>query len=438
MVAAVAVYAVVLFYSYVAYLNPTWKYYGLTYREPGGAEIGAMAVLLFLAAIAMPLEMRTPSSLVVLMLFIVVYIPTVVITLILDVQRLERYGPSLAALAVAFVILCRTASIRRPAERTEGGLPGSLFANIILASWLMATAVLIFSYGSMMTFVDFTTDVQAVYDQRARGTEAGLIMSYLQTYYSAVMSPTLIALGLARGRMRWVLLGVFGCVVMYMIAAQRTVIFTPAVMLATHILLRSNRRSLRGTVGYVLGISPLIIGSLLIWQTGVAIASLPAVLLVFRSLSLPGLTFSQYYDVFSAEGFTWWSHVKGIGTLVPAPVNLAAEPMWPALGFIVGSRIYHNERLNANANLFSGDGVAAGGALGVLAIGVAAAVWLVILDSACRGWDRRFAVLVTVPTALALTNAHLFTTLTSFGGLFWLVLFHIYKPKPGGGFTGGR
>jgi hypothetical protein len=56
------------------------------------------------------------------------------------------------------------------------------------------------------------------------------------------------------------------------------------------------------------------------------------------------------------------------------------------------------------------------------------AAWLWLLDRASSGWDRRFAIVVALPVAVSLTNGSLFTALLSFGGLFWTLVFHYYKP----------
>jgi hypothetical protein len=146
-------------------------------------------------------------------------------------------------------------------------------------------------------------------------------------------------------------------------------------------------------------------------------------------LGLPGLTFSQYSDVFRVEGYTYWSHVKGFDLIVDAPRSLGADPAWPGLGYIVGDRLYFNPTNNVNANLFSGDGVAAAGVIGVLLIGTVVACWLVLLDRSAGRWHRGFAFLVTLPLGLSLTNGHFTTTLVSFGGLFWLLVF-LFWPNP--------
>ncbi|MCM3576530.1 hypothetical protein M3172_25700, partial [Mesobacillus subterraneus] len=116
--------------------------------------------------------------------------------------------------------------------------------------------------------------------------------------------------------------------------------------------------------------------------------------------------------------------------IIPAPPGFANNPSWPVLGQIVGDAYFGPLiRLNANANLFAGEGVAAGGVPGLLIIGLVWIVWLRVFDICSLGWNRIFVLLVTAPLSLLLTNTHLSTLLISFGGLFWMLLLYYHKPS---------
>jgi hypothetical protein len=232
---------------------------------------------------------------------------------------------------------------------------------------------------------------------------------------------------LLRRRPSLVALGAAGCLVMYMIAAQRTVILLPVAIVGVYAMLRARSWVFRTTALPVLVIAVVIMLSVAYWEDSL-LASLMSMFLVHRTIAVPGLAFSLYYDVFSAEGFTWWSHVRGMGLLISGPPKFVNDPLWPGLGYIIGDRAYGSPGHNYNASLFSQDGIAAAGAVGVLAIGVLLSAWLYVLDRVTRGWNQHFTVLVMLPIAISLTNGSLFTTLLSFGGFFWLAVFALYKP----------
>lgn len=418
-------FAAAIHFAHVTYLYPIWEYYGFTLTPLGTTEFFLIAALVTCGALFMPKTIDSASAVVLLMLYVVVYVPAIVITLSLDTNRLERYLVSLLMLAIAFGISGMAARAKpRMSPRTRP--PDARFIRAVLIGWLILCALLITAYLPIMTF----SGLDDIYDQRAAGASTSIWMGYAQTYFGNVLSPALIALGLTRSRLRWVLIGTTGCVIIYMINAQRTIFLLPIAMIGLDRLLTSKRPFLRTTAFPMLLLAALVVWATIFIDDNV-VASILALFLVFRTLSIPGLTFSQYHDLFASEGYTWWSHIKGLDFFIPPPALLAKDPSWPGLGYIVGDRVYSNVENNVNANLFSGDGLAAAGPFGVVVIGLVFAIWLIALNRATRGWDARFSTLIALPLGLALTNGHFFTTMLSFGGIFWLLVFHFYKPASG-------
>jgi hypothetical protein len=303
---------------------------------------------------------------------------------------------------------------------------------VIEILWWILLATLIVKFGSIMQF----SDIDDVYDQRARGGAAAggaaadsLAMGYVMTYYGSILSPLLLAQGLLRPRGWYIVLGCVGSVVIYAIDGEKSVLFTPVMMLAVHQLVRRRVITSLQTPVLATGLASAA-GLLLATAPSDAESSFGLTLLVHRALGLPAIVFSQYYNLFSEMGYTWWSHVRGISWFVPPPPTLASDPNWPKLGFIVADRVLNAPNTNTNASLFAGDGAAAAGMFGVVIIGVACALWLHVVDRCARGWNRTFTVLCITPAALALTNCHLFTMLLSYGGFFFPLLFALYKPGP--------
>ena len=409
-------------YAITGYLYVNREYHGFTYRPPEPIEVATIVSLVLAVAFVLPIRLSRPSSVIVLFMFLMVYVPSVVITLCLDVpDRLTQYGPSLCALAAAFIAASLASRAPLREARSVETTPGGGFTRSIFALWIVSGGVLLYAFGSIMSLASFVD----VYVQRELGAAEGLGMGYLQTYFSTVLSPALFAIGIVRRQWLPLIAGLIGCFLMYAIAAQRAVLLIPVAMLAVHFMYSG--RAFRRSLAMPIVIISALISTCVFFSDSIA-GTLATVFIVDRSFALPGLTFSQYHDIFGTYGYTFWSHVRGIDLLVPPPMGFVNYPDWPGLGYIVGSIFYGSRIHNVNANPFSADGLAAAGAPGVLVIGVLFAVWLYLLDRAARGWDRRYAILATVPMALLLTNAQLFTVLLSFGGAFWLLLFALYKP----------
>ena len=419
-------YSFALHYAHVVYLNPVWDYYGFTIRPLGPTELAMIFALVTLGGLAMPESIQRPSSIILLLLYIIVYIPTIVFSLSIDSNGTARYAPSLFMLSIGFCSACLATRLlgKRGSVRTFH--PNDLFCRLLLAAWLTFGAALIGTYWSIMTF----SGLDDIYEQRAAGTSSNLWMGYIQTYFGNILSPALISIGLVRRQIYPVAAGVVGCLIIYMINAQRTIFLLPIAIFGLYFILKANNPIFRSTAFSLIALLPILIIPSTFYESDLT-SGFVSLFIVFRTLSLPGLTFSQYFDTFDTDGYTFWSHIKGFDLIAPAPAAFSGHSAWPNLGYIIGDRIYGNIENNVNANLFSGDGAAAAGAFGVLVIGLVLAAWLVLFDKVSRGWDATFAALVALPMGLALTNGHFFTTMLSFGGLFWLLIFHFYKPSSG-------
>jgi hypothetical protein len=416
-------YALTLYYAHVTYLNPIWGYQGFSYRPPDAAEALLMIALLTAGGALLPATLARPSSIIVLLLYVIVYVPTAVLTLSLAGQPLERYGMGLVMLGIGFAIVCLAARQRMTAEGQ--GVPSARFWVPLVVLWAICGAAIVLRYYPTMRFATLAQ----VYLQRAvAGTvDAGPLLGYAQTYFSLVFGPALVAIGLAKGRWLLVALGTIGGVIMYMVNAQRTLILLPFVLMALHLMLTTRFAFVRSTPFLILFLSAVVLVAVASPDDNL-ITSFFALYVVNRTIGIPGLTFAQYYDLFGTSAFTWWSHVKGLSLVVAQPVDYLGDWAWPNLGFMVGDRVLRSPTLNANANLFASDGVAAAGALGVSLIAIALAAWLWVLDRVSAGWSQKFGILITLPMAVSLTNGSLFTTLLSFGGLFWTLTFYLYKP----------
>lgn len=416
-------YAIALHVTHIYFLNQDWEYWGFSYSAPGLKEMLIMFVLVTLGAALLPTVMTRASTIILLLLFEVVYVPTVVITLSLIPDSLEHYGFSLVMLSLGFSIACFCTRLRPRGEVRAEYIPGDQFCKVFLYCWLVCAALLIAKYGAIMSFVG----LEDVYAQRAASISDNIFVGYLQTYFSNILSPALMALGLIKSRKHLFFLGVVGCILMYMISAQRTIFLLPVVMVIQFLLLRSRFLFFRTSALPLLVLSVIVVAVTFLYRDN-AVAGLLSTYLVFRTLAIPGLSFSQYFDLFDKIGFTWWSHIKGLDALVGAPASLVNDPSWPELGHIVGEQVYRNVENNVNANLFCGDGAAACGALGVLVIGIVLTIWLRLLDRSTAGWNRNLTILLVLPVGLSLTNGPFFTTMLSFGGVFWLLIFYLFKP----------
>jgi hypothetical protein len=402
--------------AHAGYLNLYWGYFGFRYESPSICQYSFAFLIILIPALTLPLWLNRASAIVLSTLFVVVFIPTIVITIGLSESSISQYGFQLAAMAVVM----STCSIMTSVQFRGSGhkIPGKNLSAVFICMFIVSVCILLFVYRDV---IDFVSEVD-VYSQRSAGAATNIWMGYLQTYFLLVISPFILVKGLVSKNVLLIGIGVFGCIFMYTINAQRSALLLPIAIISIYMLLNSRIPLFRTSAFQLIALN-ICLAVLLSLERGTRYVDYALNLFVFRTISLPGLTFSQYNDLFSKFGFTLWSHVKGISLIIAPPPELAWNERWPGLGYIVGEFVYGNPIHNVNANLFSSDGVAAAGSLGILAIGCLLLVWIYLLDRFSRDCDPRFIIPLIFGSAFSLTNGPLFTCLLSFGGLFWLFLF---------------
>lgn len=423
--ACTLIYAAALVHCYLSYLNPVWDYFGFKLAPLTGDRLAFGLVALTATALCQQHRLVTPAALIVFILYFNVFVPGVVTSLLLTADAIERYGAILVCMALVFIsagLSLRQQSFDpRAADRIDPALE-----RFVLIVWMICGVALVLAYASVMNLASLD-DQSTIYEQRELGTARSPVLGYLQTFFSNIFNPTLLLIGLYRKRHAWTIGGLLGGVLMYSITAQRTVLMLPMFVVLIFMLLNSRRFA--GAATYII---MLFLAAAMVvaneFQEDNLFAAAVALLLTFRTVAIPGLTISQYHDLFGEIGFTFWSHVKGFDLFVPAPHYAHGDHLWPNLGYIVGDKTYGAPAFNVNANLFAGDGVAAAGAIGVLVIGLVFIAWIKWIDRLARPWSPLFATMALLPPAISLTNGHFFTTLLSFGGLFWIVAFKYFKP----------
>ena len=424
---ATAAYAGTLYFAYVHYLHPVWDYFGFKFAAPDNTRVAMGAFFLLLTSLSQPTNIGHPAPLSLFVLYFNVYIPSVVVTLTVSSDSSQRYGAILSALTAVFVIAGLLLRNQRVASGTTT-MPEKL-GKLMWALWLAAASMLLVNYYEVMS-LSTGLNIEDIYEQRVAGTASTPVLAYTQTFFSSVFSPGLLAIGIAQRSKLAVLAAIAGAIMMYAITAQRTILLLPAIMLLVHHTI--NWRVSRSYAPSIIlcALATVFLCSTLFYEESF-VAGVLALMVTFRTIAIPGLTLSQYEDLFSTIGRTNWAHVKGVDLFIAKPEFAQAESLWPNLGYIVGDQTYNNPIFNVNANLFAGDGVAAGGAFGVLVIGAVFIAWLKLLERACKGWPNSFTCLAFLPIAIAMTNGHFFTTMLSFGGIFWIVIMIGMNPSRG-------
>ena len=405
--------------SHALYLSSEQDYWGFFEPTLDASKIFAMIMMLALPTLAMPVKFDRASSVILLLLFLLVFVPAVVINLENFQNGIERYGALLSALSfgMALLFVAVRAFGSTPAA-TPRYFPSRAITKVFALAWAFCAVLLLALYHDSMSFQSLAD----VYGQRARGAASSLAVGYAQVYFAYVFNPFLFAYGLAHKRRLALVAALSGFLIIYMITAERTVFLLPIAMLLLYKVVRFRCLTAGHVAALILSFSAITLLIAFFWRSVGVLEQLGFYFLT-RLLAYPGVFVAQYYDLFSQLGYTYWSHVSGINRIASAPGLLDYDEKWPMLGRILAERVF-NVASNSNASLFATDGAAALGPIGIVVISILLACWLILLDRATRDWNRQFVMPLLIPVGLALANASFFTMLTSFGGIVWLLFFY--------------
>ena len=419
LLAGMAAYIACFQWLYVNYLFALWDYTGYLYHPPQFAYMVLAWALSLLPVLWMPLRLTRPSQLPYWVLYVTVLIPSMFVPLYAGMNPRMELVALVLTIWVGFAIT--GAGYLFPLLRLNPPrFPRRLFwtAFLVLAAALAIWVVAVFR--GRLNFVGLSQ----IYAQRfdAAEIEQGSLVGYPIMVLTGAIAPILMGWGLYYGRKKFFFTGVLIQILIYAAEANKSAIASIVFILAFYWLLRGRRFSF---------------GVKMVWATAVMFAALalifilvdcdpgplvavPFWLILMRTFGNGGLMTAQYYDFFSHNPHTYFSHVKGINWFVHYPYP-------DAIGWNIGYAYTGNLTFDANAHFWAGDGLAGMGLPGVLIISLVCALVFWLLDSVAQKHDVKLAALLLSFVALNLANISLFTTLLS-GGLALMMLFLYFAP----------
>lgn len=422
LILASGVYALSLIYFLAVYASTEWSNYGFTYAGLNTIDLILLIATILFWSMVLPTELDRPSSLFLLFIYVLVCLPAVILMLTLDRPTKGMYYPLLSVLVLSFGITCYF--VRR-FRWTEGVRCFSRrFVSSLVIFWTILLIFLVYRFNSIMSF----SALDLIYDQREAGAAKNLLEGYAQTYFGYVVSTSLVAVGFFSKKMKLVLLGSIGAVVLYMISAEKAIFMYPLFIAIIYWALAVKTIFFRQFSVLLLCFSLLIVLPLPFIDKSAA-AAFFAWYVGIRSIFLPGGVVVYYFDFFSANGYTFLSHVTGFNLLIDAPRVYSTDPKWPSIGYLIGDRYFGLPTMNANANFIASDGVAGFGIAGVFIAFALFAGFLIVLDRVTRGAPLSLTLPPLVPLALTLTNGSIFTSLTSFGGILFILCFSFFLKR---------
>ncbi|HJU84397.1 MAG TPA: hypothetical protein VJ600_09305 [Holophagaceae bacterium] len=416
----VALYAGLFLFTYQQWLSPVFGYLGFTYSEPQAIYLALAWVLCLAPCLWMPIDITRPSMLVYWILYLVVYVPTMFVPFLVRLRPPEEVSALVATLALGNYIL--GLSYRLPLLRLSNRqIPPRLFWILLaISTSLMIFAVVLVFRGKM-----HLVSMEDIYGQRAeaKAIAKGGFIGYPMSLLQGMIAPFFMTFGLVK-RKYWLYgVGVAIQVLIYACLASKSALASVIFSVAFYLLLRLSQRGFGLTLSWSLA---GLMGGLAIATSGKAstiagLVSKLASVVLLRTIGIPGLLAAQYQSFFTNHPLTYLSHVNVVNWFITYPYD-------QSLGVTVGYYFSGDVDLNANANMWMTDGVAAFGLPGILFVSVLCALIFWMVDSASQRHSVLFGASTLTFAALSLANVSLFTALIS-GGLFPLMVMLMVMPS---------
>lgn len=412
MVLTCMLYVVTFVVAYRWVIVPVWGYEGFHSRATF-ARAAVAGVLASLPGLWMPIKLERPSQVVYWILYLLVLVPTCLVSIC--ALEDQSSGPIILACCLVVVFALTGLAYCLPLlSLPQIHLETYEFGVILILLSTIFYGFLFSSFGFRFHFVSFqdTYTVRAQYQNTL--DQLPTLVAYAVSWQAWVINPFVMAMGLRWRRPSWVLVGAVAQFAIYSITAFRSMVFSPAFLLY---LLWSMRSQMAFGVRLVASWTAIFASASALQFFGYALT--PAALVAVRMTALPGLLTAYYYDFFSSHPYAVLGH-SIFKSLVDYPY--AVEPP-----YLIAFTYFHSATMESNANLWA-DAYANFGYAGIILFSLLLAVVLWLFDSMAFGRDKRLAALVIGLPAFALANTGLLTALLTNGIGLTMLLVYLMPP----------
>jgi len=290
------------------------------------------------------------------------------------------------------------------------------------AWWFFVAAAAGIFYIAVMVVYGGRLQLSGLYNidlrLESRGLDTNIFTNYGHVWLANVINPMLMAWGLLRKKPLLFLIGILGQIVLFMTAAQKMVLLSVVLIVLLFFIIKSKRYNFG--LRFILGMSSLLIFVISLELYESFFSFTVQTLIGMRLFSVAGFMTSVYSDFFSQNPWTFWSHLKGISTIIEYPYDLSVP-------FLIGDFLGNFEN-SANAHAWATDGIAAMGLVGVLIVSLLMMFIFYLLDCAATGLDPRLSGLSIVTHGAAIGNLSVMSVFLG-GGLFFNIILLWLMPR---------
>lgn len=414
---AAFIYALVFHFAYLVYINPQFEYAHYDYFPPGFLAVLA-TYLCVLAPLLLYRPSVAPAAAGASLIYALCYVPGQLIVLFTwqrSAVELESLQFSLAGSMAALFWASRMGRrLDMPVQRETRMSP------LLHIATAVTIAILIAVYRDHMRLVSFSD----VYDLRFETAEieTNPFVDYPVLWLSYCFIPFYLAQGFHHRKPLYVAWALFSCILIYSTTGAKSIILMPVIMFGIYTLMRLGKQLLLRLLVVLTFFVILIIElipdeGLLLWVKSI---------MLVRILGTGGWTMATYYEYFSTNGYTYYTHI--------GPVN-ALTDAYPygerSLGQVIGLQYSGTTEANFNANFWASDAFAAIGLPGIPIVTLVVCMVFYAINRFSSGYSPRFVALWLCGFWLAMLNLPITTALLSGGGgLIMALLWAFRRGRP--------
>lgn len=409
-IAGIALYIMILYVTYINLISPAYSYYQLINLHPPLWIILLSSFMAVLPSFWSDYRVDRPSQVIYWILYLFAYIPVVIIPDFIREDPLDSFWLFKLSVFISLGTLCVFGKI--PLIPIKNSRLSTSVVNISLFLYMFILyGVIIQTFGFHVNPVSFK-DVYGV--REVFRSEASRLSGYAITWLSKIMDMFLIAIGMLKGQLLLILIGIFGQAYVYSITGHKSVVLSVCLLFMVLFCLRNKGQTFGIRFTWCMS---LFVGIALLMDYSNNTITFTEIF-TRRMLLLPGALSSLFFDFFSTNPKTYLGH-SIFHFFVEYPYN--ANP-----SSIIGFVYFGSEKMSANANMWA-DGYSAFGYAGVIVFSLLLAVILWIYDSIAQNRNFMVSVALMVMPAWSLVDSSFIIALITNGIFIAIALNYVYR-----------
>ena len=387
-----------------------------TFGYIGDVEYAKMSILkstVWLTISILPIcfykRINNLSTYICIFLFILVYLPT--IHAVFTINTISSWNVYSYAIVLCVLFMLYFYIGEKNIFPKIEIQPFTPLKYIEVVTILLSLAFLVSRHGTMH-FVNIFTQADLLYDFReTNSSEESGLMAYVKGWLFGGFYPYLLVCYLRQKRWARVLYVLLGFFLLFMADMQKLTFCMPFLLIGFYFFITVYKESFynRFYLFFILALMGIAFIMSFIDNSNELLFAIASII-ILRTVCVSGWLSQMYMIFFHDHPYNYYSHINVI--------NLITNnyPYKEPLGVVVA-----NGNMNANANFFLTDGVAALGITGLIIIGLIFLLMLVIINAISYRYELKDLFIIIIPALSCLMNVSIFTTLLS-NGLFILLI----------------